>query len=368
MVWFNGFASSKNRDIFTQSLVDALNSSPSLRSLTFNGCQFHSSLDVLGALPRNLQSLTIMDSAVSPVLLDQCLAMCGGNLRSLTLKHNRTANLLFLGALEINCPKLESLQYDLSSISDQDSAVSSAGPAFSKLLPHGITPTWPSSLQRVELLYLRRWGLEPAETFFNSFLQHSHKLPHLRALIIKTTVDLDWKARVEFRDKWTARLLKVFKRYSPNPEPICSNTEITSSSRRTTKASSTTLERKRSLVNTRSTSNRSSSHRAAEASVSSRTRKRSRITTENHIDSRRSSDRITRLRKEQETLLNYSPPSIDIRNGNENDATEDTEKYAIQGMCDVVDIRIENLHPAQVQYVENDFLDSEPSGDEDYLD
>ena len=343
VVWFNVFASVQNRDIFAQSLVDALNSSLSLKSLTLNGCQLRLGLDVLGALPKTLENLTFTDTAVHSVLLGQYLAECGGNLRSLRINYNRTIDLSFLGALDVNCPKLESLQYELSSISHQDSAVSSEG-ALQNLLPDGTIPTWPSSLQRVEMLYLRKWSLESAETFFKSFLQHAHKLPNLRALVLKATVNLDWKDRVKFRDKWTASLLKTFKRNVADPKPV-------------------------NFYLPRNTgppaSKRLSSRRKTEASGSPSTRKRLRTATEDAPQSRRSSGRITRMRKEQES----TPVTRSLDNDNQKAELDDIEHYqdyAIQGMCDVVDIRIENLHPAHVQFEEKDFLDSEPSGDEDW--
>jgi hypothetical protein len=37
-----------------------------------------------------------------------------------------------------------------------------------------------------------------------------------------------------------------------------------------------------------------------------------------------------------------------------------------QGMCDIVSIRIDNQRPTEMQYNENDFLDDELSGDEDW--
>lgn len=38
----------------------------------------------------------------------------------------------------------------------------------------------------------------------------------------------------------------------------------------------------------------------------------------------------------------------------------------IQGMCDIVSIRVDNLRPMQDPLTEQDFLDSEPGGDDDY--
>lgn len=45
--------------------------------------------------------------------------------------------------------------------------------------------------------------------------------------------------------------------------------------------------------------------------------------------------------------------------------SEDSILY-IQGMCDVVDVLIDNLRPTEEQLNENDFLDEEASGDEDW--
>jgi hypothetical protein len=41
-------------------------------------------------------------------------------------------------------------------------------------------------------------------------------------------------------------------------------------------------------------------------------------------------------------------------------------KGFVQGKCRVVDIRIDNLRPREELFNENDFLDSEVSGDEDW--
>lgn len=45
---------------------------------------------------------------------------------------------------------------------------------------------------------------------------------------------------------------------------------------------------------------------------------------------------------------------------------DDTRVDYVQGLCDVVSIRIDNLRPADTQFSEGDFLNSEESGDEDW--
>lgn len=43
-----------------------------------------------------------------------------------------------------------------------------------------------------------------------------------------------------------------------------------------------------------------------------------------------------------------------------------TPNTPIQGMCDIVMIRIDNQRPTETQFNESDFLDEELSGDEDW--
>jgi hypothetical protein len=45
---------------------------------------------------------------------------------------------------------------------------------------------------------------------------------------------------------------------------------------------------------------------------------------------------------------------------------EKPRKEVVQGMCEVVDFKIDNLRPTEKQFREADFLDSEPEGDEDW--
>ena len=56
-------------------------------------------------------------------------------------------------------------------------------------------------------------------------------------------------------------------------------------------------------------------------------------------------------------------------------ATEDTEENGstpapdvTHSRCDVVELVISDQRPAETQFRENDFLDTEPSGDDEYQD
>lgn len=62
----------------------------------------------------------------------------------------------------------------------------------------------------------------------------------------------------------------------------------------------------------------------------------------------------------------YEPDSDDMPLARRRHTSSAKQSEHIQGMCDVVSITIDNLRPTETQFVEADFLDSEPEGDEDW--
>lgn len=172
------------------------------------------------------------------------------------------------------------------------------------LRPGDTPPTWPRTLQQIELLNLRNWGLEPATTFFQSLQDVAGDLPDLRFLTIKAMLNTSWKERACFRDKWISKLERSFLRRSEPPNP-----HLTS-----LKAYRLWQEGVRT---------------AADAS-----------------NSRSRTPRKTR------TAQAYTD-------------TEE-EDIQIQGLCEKVDIGIDNKKPSEVQFTAEDFMDSELSGDEDW--
>lgn len=45
---------------------------------------------------------------------------------------------------------------------------------------------------------------------------------------------------------------------------------------------------------------------------------------------------------------------------------EDDQEQVIHGMCDVVDVTLDNLRPSETRFVEADFLDEVQAGDEEW--
>ena len=312
IVWLNTFTKSINKEKQVESLVEGIKILPNLRSLTFSLCSlFYENESFLSELPTNLESFTIIDcDDLASESLADFLLNHGRNLRRLTLSHNRSLDLGFMGVLGSACPLLEEFKVDISCYGLMMSSTDSE-PSFQCLLPEGTIPTWPVSLRHIEMSYLRKWGREAATVFFQSLADSAHNLLNLRHLIIKTTVDLDWRDRVAFRDEWSERLQQVFKRRSPPPRvsrslPKKVNARITGA---VTKLQGSNIIK-------------------AKDSIADRLRRRSQDNTSNNS-----------MHKDDNMISNLP----------------DRSNLFIQGLCDVVDIRIENLRPMETQYAEVSF-------------
>ncbi|KIW68018.1 hypothetical protein PV04_03993 [Phialophora macrospora] len=177
-------------------------------------------------------------------------------------------------------------------------------PLFDELLPKG-PPTWPSQLISISIENMRQVTEAAAEKFFASLVDASEDLPFLKRLSLKVILkDASWRDRAKMRQNW----MPVF-------ENVFLNTDKPSN-----------------IVTKMLSSKRPSSA------------------------SQRQSTRIAESRLKE---LGRSD------NSDESDAS--TPK-TVQARCDVVDLVISDQRPAETQYHENDFLDSEPSDDEEYRD
>ncbi|ETI24098.1 hypothetical protein G647_03467 [Cladophialophora carrionii CBS 160.54] len=177
-------------------------------------------------------------------------------------------------------------------------------PLFDELLPNG-PPTWPSQLITISIENMRQLTEAAAEKFFASLVDASEDLPFLKKLSLKVILkDASWRDRAKMRQNWMPVFENVFLN-TDKPSNIVTNT--------------------------------SSSKRPP-------------------TGSQRQSTRIANGRLKELSMS---------ENSDESDAS--TQKTG-QARCDVVDLVISDQRPAETQYRENDFLDSEPSDDEEYRD
>ncbi|KAJ5787691.1 hypothetical protein N7457_002681 [Penicillium paradoxum] len=314
-------------------LLEALDMLPDLQHLEF----IESSLvngEILINLPNGLRSLTLNNcDRLWSSDLTAYLASHGTNLRELSLSHNRHLNMSFIQTLAESCDNLEIFKMDLSM--HDGSSYHDVEPHFEDLLVQTEVPTWPVKLQEIELTQLRKWDDATAEVFFTSLVKAAPTLRDLRRLAISAILKIGWRDRATFRERWINRLEKVFLRRSQPPDPNLRS-----------------LHKRPLESNTFTTTNRSNQPEA-------------------QVDDSRpveaGSGRSTASKRQSSRLAHQKCSELDDTASSTSLAgTSQPEDDKTQGMCDIVNIRIDNQRPSELQYNENDFLDDELSGDEDW--
>lgn len=308
------------------TLAAALQLLPQLERLEFIECTLVD-CSLLSVLPSNLRSLTLCNCIyVHSRAISSFLASHGRHLRELNLSHNRHLNISWMKGLATSCGSLERLKVDVS-IHDQ-STNPDMQPHFPHLICDGSLPTWPTTLQEIELIQLKNWDSTMAELFFATLIDAAPTLRDLRRLVISAILRNGWRARASFRDKWIGRLERVFLRQSKSPNPnLCS------------------LQKRPLESGGPNAANLGHENGA----VQGRPKRQSLRLIERMIAE------IVESEEEELTAHAISPHPEDGSGPN-----------TVQGMCDVVMIRIDNQRPSDTQFSEIDFLDDEMSGDEDW--
>jgi len=376
-------------------LADALRLLPTLTSLAFRTSTIVNAR-LMPALPDHLQALEIFDcSTLESPMLSSFLIAKGRTLQHLTLDHNNALNLSFLVDLALHCPKLQSLKMDLRYF-NTFFTVRDVEPKYELLFNDGEAPSWPASLQNLELFHLRKWSLTTAELFFSSLTNASHSLVQLRQLRIKASLDESgWRDRIGFRDKWTGRLQHAFLRKSNLPNPHLKTfaafkaykrqqskgqnssplVDRTKGSEGAGTAGNARMSRVEVPQNITKTDESESDNDAPLASLRRSTRAkplRDDIYALSEPSSNAPKPQRRRRRRQRRSSNDSSSEDSAIDDDGDDRTTprnlcEDAElPHQVQGMCDVVDVLIDNLRPTEEQFRENDFLDEEVSGDEDW--
>ncbi|KAJ5644627.1 hypothetical protein N7507_010638 [Penicillium longicatenatum] len=309
------------------AVATTLKALPDIERLEFHECSILTG-SILEQMPPTLRSLTISNcDRLLASNVTELLKVHGGQLLDLTLMHNRHMNLEFMPHLGICCSRLERFKvdismYDASSYHDLD-------PHFKQLIFRNQHPTWPETIQEIELYQLRHWKLDVAEMFFMSLVETAPKLKDLRRVDISAILAIEWRDRAQFRKKWEDRFKKVFLRRSPPPDPSFRSL------------------RKRPLAPVQCAPTSEALARPSTVDSESRTPKRH-------------SSRIAHQKVPEDTDLD------ELTSSNSHTDNQLVDRDNIQGMCDHFTIRIDNQRPNENQFNEKDFLDPEISGDEDW--
>lgn len=333
---------------------------PNLKSLSFETCGIVRGR-LLPLLPTNLVNLSIVNCGeLLSDALSSFLTTHGAHLEELILHHNQALDLSFLVDLKQSCPKLEVLRMDTTYYS---SLVMSSDnePLYEFLLGANEVPTWPSTLRTLDMQYLRKWDSTAASNFFQSLIDAAEELPNLQDLTIIAMVDTDWRQRAEFRRKWSATFQAVFVRKWEPPNLHLSSLKayrLWKEKQRASAQEAPQVEEEEKVdsfiegVSEELAKDHALEESDSDAPLLSRRKKQ---------DEQWGS---TRLRSRAKANASYDEESDD--SGSEQEA-EDIEKVNfVQGRCHTVIFRIDNFRPREEIFAEADFLDAEPSGDDEW--
>jgi hypothetical protein len=303
--------------------ADVLKPLHQLSSLEFISCH-SSSWTILSHLPRNLTSLTIANSNIISSTIEDFLQTHGRSLESLVLHYNDHLSLNFLPVLGAACPSLKTFLVDLTYYNRLVVQSVSGEPVYETLLDDGLIPSWPKSMQRLSLLQLRKWSTAAALNFLNSLIDSAGDLPDLRHLELHAMLpEASWRERARLREEWTEKLNTVFLRKSAPP-----NAHL-------------------------------ASHKAY----------RMWKAKQDEEDEMPLAMATGRENEEDEMLVAVATGRASRRRKRTEEARGSQKQqgvHFIHGMCNVVNVTIDNLRPSENQFTEGDFLDSEVEGDDDW--
>lgn len=312
---------------------------PKLRSLTFVSSTVVNER-LLPLLPDRLVSLTIANCAnLTAEILAAFLLTHGNFLEELILNHNIGLSLSFLPGLKPSCPRLEALRMDLNCYS-RFSTSNTVVYLYDELLKDGEVPTWPSTLQSLEIIYLRKWTAATAKTFFQSLIDSAEDLPSLQELVLRASVeDVEWRERATFRDQLSQRFQKVFlAQTTPPSEHLIS------------------LRAFREWKASRRMDDAADEHTTTPVHISSQSEAMESSDSDAPILPKGTMRRLNRQMRR--TRVSKRLQAI------ESDSEE--EVTPTQGRCRIVNVLVDNLRPREALFGEDDFLDTEPSEDEEW--
>ncbi|KAF1917964.1 hypothetical protein BDU57DRAFT_514475 [Ampelomyces quisqualis] len=340
----------------TEELVaSALAALPSLRALTFETCGIVSGR-LLPLLPANLVSLSVINCG--ELLSDALQAFFtthGAHLEELVLNHNQALDLSFLVDLKTSCPKLEVLRMDTTYYSSL-SMSSDNEPLYETLLGESEKPTWPCTLRVVDMEYLRNWNSISATNFFSSLIEAADELPWLQEITIIAMVDTDWRQRAEFRRKWTDQFRKVFARAWKPPTPHLASMKAWREWQSGARPLDMDTDKNDMLAE-------GAPEVIDEAKLDHSDSDVPLIQSREEKQNEQWGSK--RLRSRSKAAASYDESSDEELQSEATASTDDKVAF-VQGRCHTVLFRIDNFRPREEIYGEADFLDAEPSGDEEW--
>ncbi len=354
-------------DAFIHGVADAITALPSLKHLSIESSTTVNG-NFLPLLPKTLETLELINCwDINGDDLAEYLLSSGYQLRNLILHHNQSLNLSFLTVLGVACPNLELFSMDFKTFKHHE-FYHDSDPSYDSLLTENQVPDWPESLETLQLLNMKKWTAEAAENLVQSLVDNAPKLLRLRRLDLKAMLSIPIQQRSQLRNKWHRKLRQVFLREKQDPLPLFSLREKP--------VPQTVTAATKKLL----TPKKPSGHLRALAAENP-SRRISRLVAQSpHPSSRASS--VGRDLRHGLGRPSYAEPDTDEdeddldeeeeeEEGQEGEGTESGESqpatpaagepaaFFRHGMCEKVEIQLDNQKSAETTLTMDDFLDSE---------
>lgn len=234
-------------------------------------------------------------------------------------------------------------------------------PLYEALLGENEVPTWPTTLRTLDMQYLRKWDSTAASNFFQSLIDSAEELPQLQDLTIIAMVDTDWRQRAEFRRKWSATFQAVFARKWEPPNPHLASLKAYRLWKERQNAVQTQDQNVAEEDKVDSFIEGVSEDLVKAPANAESDSDAPLLARRNKQDERWGS---TRLRSRAKANASYDEESEET--GSEQEAQNKEQVSFVQGRCHTIIFRIDNFRPREEIYAEADFLDAEPSGDDEW--
>ncbi|KAK4228414.1 hypothetical protein QBC38DRAFT_509008 [Podospora fimiseda] len=209
-----------NDDKLIERIAESIQLLPTLEHLSI-GYSTVANTPLFNLLPKSLRSFTLLrcwevdDNALASFLMSH-----GSQLEHLSLQHNPRLTLAFLTCLKAACPKLLTLSVDFQIYPQREFRYFETEPDYDFIMTPEEVPQWPETLEVLEVKNARKWSPEAAEVFFRSLVDEAPNLLKLRCIDLKIRLDIPIRQRSEIRDRWVSRFEKVFLREQIDPLPF----------------------------------------------------------------------------------------------------------------------------------------------------
>ncbi|KAH6622960.1 hypothetical protein F5144DRAFT_582016 [Chaetomium tenue] len=206
---------------FIQSMADAITALPNLKHLTIESSTAAND-QLLRLLPKELETLGLINCwDVDGNDFTAYLLTNGHQLKRLILHHNQSLGLSFLPVLGAACPNLQVLSMDFKTFQHHE-FYRDSDPSYDQLLTKDQVPAWPEALEALQLLNMKKWSADAAETLLQSLTDSASKLLKLRHLELKAMLSIPILERSRLRNKWERKLRYIFLRENQDPAPLFS--------------------------------------------------------------------------------------------------------------------------------------------------